>query len=447
MAFDKHNLAATSYAQTMNSKTAQYNSLIRRAEILNRDNEGQPTKEEAELYVMASDVCAEIMNMNLSQRSVYAKWQLLKTSAEQEATRILDILVPRPKPALRETPTAKEVPAADAASKTTSDTAKPQAATTTDSGFVTKNATDRVPAATIEGWYQDMPKKSLDELIGMEDVVEDLKRRANNLRFPHTDSHYKISPQCGFMLYGLPGNGKTNTVLSFANYLMNQYENMKFIQLSGADVMDPLVGVAEKRVQIAFKEAIDNAPALLFFDEIDGICPVRANAKQHEAAVTNAFLEGWNNVERAEKAVIVIGATNYPWRVDPAVCSRLSNRIFLPLPNERARENFFAKRMKDVAVSKSVTPEIMAATTENFDYRDLNALADNLILDLRDRAVALVGGCDSYEERDEKTYAVMSSGQVQVDAEDYDRVRSKLTPSSSEAQMLAMEEYANNNGK
>ena len=103
--------------------------------------------------------------------------------------------------------------------------------------------------------------------------------------------------------------------------------------------------------------------------------------------------------------------------------------------------------MKDVAVSKSVTPEIMAATTENFDYRDLNALADNLILDLRDRAVALVGGCDSYEERDEKTYAVMSSGQVQVDAEDYDRVRSKLTPSSSEAQMLAMEEYANNNGK
>lgn len=443
MAFDKHNLGATPYAQTMNAKTAQYNSLIRRAEIANRDNDGRPTKEEAELYVQASDVCAEIMNMNLSQRAVYAKWQLLKTSAEREATRILDVLAPRPKVTPKDSPKESTAPAV--VRKVTEDE-KPQTVSTTASGFVTKNATDRVPASTIESWYQDMPRRSLDELIGMEDVVEDLKRRANNLRFPHTDAHYKISPQCGFMLYGLPGNGKTNMVLSFANYLMTQYENMKFIQLSGADVMDPLVGVAEKRVQIAFREAIDNAPALLFFDEIDGICPVRANAKQHEAAVTNAFLEGWNNIERAEKAVIVIGATNYPWRVDPAVCSRLSNRIFLPLPNERARENFFAKRMKNVAVSRSVTPEIMAITTENFDYRDLNALADNLILDLRDRAVAMVGDCASYEERDEKTCEVMSTGMVRVEAEDYDRIRSKLTPSSSEAQMLAMEEYARNNG-
>lgn len=441
MAFDKHNLGATSYAQTMNTKTAQYNSLIRRAEILSRDNDGRPTKEEAELYVMASDVCAEIMNMNLSQRSVYAKWQLLKTSAEQEATRILDILAPRPVPVSKPAP-KENAPVANQTAGGSVDT--PAAATA--SGFVTKNATDRVPAATIESWYQEMPKNSLDDLIGMEDVVEDLKRRANNLRFPHTDSHYKISPQCGFMLYGLPGNGKTHTVLAFANYLMNQYENMKFIQLSGADVMDPLVGVAEKRVQIAFKEAIDNAPALLFFDEIDGICPVRANAKQHEAAVTNAFLEGWNNIERAEKAVIVIGATNYPWRVDPAVCSRLSNRICLPLPSEPARERFFAQRLNDVTVAKGVSPEIMAATTDHFDYRDLNALADALILDLRDRAVALVTDFESYEERDRKTYEIMFSGHVRVDVDDYERIRYKMTPSSTQAQIAAMEEYAQNNG-
>ncbi len=147
MAFDKHNLGATSYAQTMNTKTAQYNSLIRRAEILSRDNDGRPTKEEAELYVMASDVCAEIMNMNLSQRSVYAKWQLLKTSAEQEATRILDILAPRPVPVSKPAP-KENAPVANQTAAGSVDT--PAAATA--SGFVTKNATDRVPAATIESW-------------------------------------------------------------------------------------------------------------------------------------------------------------------------------------------------------------------------------------------------------------------------------------------------------
>lgn len=91
-------MAKNSFADSMNEKINQYNALIMRAERINYENQGRPTKEEGMLYAEAMDVCSEIMNMNLSQKNTYSKWMRQKMNCESEVQRILKVLDPRPEP-------------------------------------------------------------------------------------------------------------------------------------------------------------------------------------------------------------------------------------------------------------------------------------------------------------------------------------------------------------
>lgn len=369
---DRYNIGNTSYSELMNTKVNQYNSMIRHAEITNRDNGGKPSKEEGQFYREAAIICSEIVNMNLSQRSVAALWTERKKHAEAEVNRIVKALAPPPPPAAE-----GEASGGAAVSNNGKKTAGKEPVkdsygyTTTPSGFRTKNACKEVPAETIEKWYKDPPKHSLSDVTGMAFQKDLLMTKAGNLGWDQIDAALGISPVQSFFFYGPPGTGKTFLIEAFAHEMIEK--GFKFIRLLGGDIHASLVGVAEKTVQIAFQEAIDNEPCIIFIDEIENVCVSRKkyNAEGHEKRLTVAFLEAFNLLKESGKRAIFMGATNYPSQVDEAMLDRIT-LVPVPLPDEEMRQDFFGRKFKTLPTEAGFSVEDMADCTDNYSFRDLS---------------------------------------------------------------------------
>ena len=107
--YNRYDISGSGYTQSMEEKTTRYNNLVRQAERINYNNDGKASKEEAEFYYQAVKVCEEIMNLNLSQRAVYAQWQLRRQNCESAVKRICDAIAPPP-PAPRPAPQPADIP-------------------------------------------------------------------------------------------------------------------------------------------------------------------------------------------------------------------------------------------------------------------------------------------------------------------------------------------------
>lgn len=374
---DRYNIGGTSYSTVMNDKTNQYNILIRKAEITNRDNDGKPTKEEGNFYREAMQVCSEIINMNLAQRAVVNLWTGRKKLCEAEVERIVRALLPPPAPKAEKEPEApKENRSYNGKAPDNKPAVKDSSGyTVTSSGFKTKNACKEVPAEAIEKWYLDKPDHSIEDVIGMEDVKRKLMDEAGSLGWDETDEALGISPVKCFLFYGPPGTGKTYIIEAFTQTMMEK--GFKYICLFGGQIKQGLVGAAEKTIQAAIQEAIDNEPCVIFIDEFDNVCANRnkPNIQSHESSLTTAFLTAFNTLLSSHKRVIFMGATNYPNDVDEAMLDRLI-MMPIPLPDEDNRKNYFEQAFKMMKLEDGLSFEEMADRTDNYSYRDLRRVTD-----------------------------------------------------------------------
>ena len=381
----KYDISGASYIQTMDEKTTRYTNLVRRAERINRDQNGKPSKEEANFYYEASKVCDEIMNMNLSQRAVYEQWRYRKLDCEENIKRITDILAPAP-------PT----PAPDRAEQKIQSREKnmPDSQPTgkSKSGFTTNYATKEVPAEMIEKWFQDASGTGFEKIIGRTDLKERLMNEAANVGWDKVDAVLGInSVQCYF-LYGPQGTGKTYLINAFASELKKKGFN--FMQLTGSDIHNSYVGMAEKIVATAFAVAVEKEPCLIFMDEIDTLCAGKdSKAEGHEKRLTNAFLEAYNKFKGSGKRLIFMGATNHPGSVEEAMLDRIT-LIKIPLPTEEDRKVYFDRMVKNseteaqLTLEEGFTTEEMAAVTDNHSYRDLDHLRDSMLSKLKAQVIA-----------------------------------------------------------
>ena len=365
--YDKYDISDSPYTQTMEEKTTRYNNLIRQAERTNLANSGKVSREEETYYYEATKVCEELMNMNISQPAVYSQWKLRKQHCEEQVRAIHKVIAPPPPPA-QENPPEKAGPVKDHNSEKKADSSF--GTVTMEDGFVTKNACDEVKAETIRKWHKDPPNHGFDDVTGMEDLKDRLINEAASLGWTHIDSTLGINPVQSYFFYGPPGTGKTYIIEAFAKELMDK--GFHFIQLCGADIHDPYVGVAEKKVQIAFQEAIDNEPCIIFIDEVENVCVSRGGKSEgDENRLTVAFLEALTGLKNSGKRIIFMGATNHPGMVDEAMLSRIK-LIRVPLPNEKAREAYFARKFKNLKLEDGLDFADMAAATDNHSYRDLD---------------------------------------------------------------------------
>jgi transitional endoplasmic reticulum ATPase len=220
---------------------------------------------------------------------------------------------------------------------------------------------------TVEHWTWDslvLPPAIKAQLQQLQAVIED----------PESARRFGVDPPTGLLLAGPPGTGKT----TIAKVLAAQ-ARCSFYPVSGADVMSKWVGESERNVRQLFERARENRPSIIFIDEIDAIAGRRGDVQVHDSHV-NQLLAEIDGVA-GQRGVFIVGATNRPDQLDPAILrgGRLSRTIVLGLPDEAGRMailRLHTARMPTVAVRL----DELARDTQGLSPADLKALCQEAAL-------------------------------------------------------------------
>jgi transitional endoplasmic reticulum ATPase len=220
---------------------------------------------------------------------------------------------------------------------------------------------------TVEHWTWDslvLPPAIKAQLQQLQSVIED----------PDTARRFGVEPPTGLLLAGPPGTGKTTV----AKVLAAQARS-SFYPISGADVMSKWVGESEGNIRRLFERARENRPSIIFIDEIDAIAAKRGEFQVHDTQV-NQLLAEIDGVA-GQRGVFIIGATNRPDQLDPALLrgGRLSRTIVLALPDEAARLAILklnVARMPTVGVRL----DELAQATDGMSPADIKSLCQEAAL-------------------------------------------------------------------
>ncbi len=192
------------------------------------------------------------------------------------------------------------------------------------------------------------------------------------LKHPELFQHLGIDPPKGVLLYGPPGTGKTLIAKAVANEV-----DAHFISISGPEIMSKYYGESEQRLREIFEEAKENAPSIIFIDEIDSIAPKREEVTgEVERRVVAQLLTLMDGLE-ARGEVIVIAATNRPDAVDPALRrpGRFDREIEIGVPDREGRKEILEIHTRGMPLGEDVDLEQLAELTVGFVGADLEALA------------------------------------------------------------------------
>jgi transitional endoplasmic reticulum ATPase len=191
------------------------------------------------------------------------------------------------------------------------------------------------------------------------------------LRHPEIFERLGIQPPKGVLLYGPPGTGKTLIAKAVANEV-----DAYFISLSGPEIMSKYYGESEKGLREKFEEAEQNAPAIIFIDEIDSIAPKREETKGEVERRVVAQLLALMDGLKGRGQVIVIAATNLPDAIDPALRrgGRFDREIEIGIPDKKGRFEIFQVHTRGVPLADDVKIEEFANSTHGFVGADIALL-------------------------------------------------------------------------
>merc|ERR1719359_1866758 len=197
--------------------------------------------------------------------------------------------------------------------------------------------TKKLRGALASAILSETPNVSWDDVAGLESAKEALKEAVIlPIKFPHLFTG-KRTPWRGILLYGPPGTGK-----SFLAKAVATEANSTFFSVSSSDLVSKWMGESERLVKQLFAMARENAPSIIFIDEIDSLCGTRGEGESEASRrIKTEFLVQMNGVGNDDTGVLVLGATNLPWALDLAIKRRFEKRIYIPLPEPDARKRMF----------------------------------------------------------------------------------------------------------
>merc|ERR1719159_765181 len=191
------------------------------------------------------------------------------------------------------------------------------------------------------------------------------------LRHPALFKTLGVKPPRGVLLYGPPGSGKTMLARAVANET-----GAFFFLINGPEIMSKMAGESESNLRKAFEEAEKNSPAIIFIDEIDSIAPKRDKTNgEVERRIVSQLLTLMDGLKQRAH-VVVIGATNRPNSMDPALrrFGRFDREIDIGVPDENGRLEIFRIHTRNMKLDDDVDPEAVARDTHGFVGADMAAL-------------------------------------------------------------------------
>jgi transitional endoplasmic reticulum ATPase len=246
--------------------------------------------------------------------------------------------------------------------------------------IITEDTEVSLSSKALDVSEDSIPEVTYEDVGGLTDEIKKVREMVElPLKHPEVFDRLGIDPPKGVLLYGPPGTGKTLLAKAVANE-----SEANFVLLNGPEIMSKFYGESEKKIRDLFEEAKKNAPTIIFIDEIDAIAPKREEVQgEVERRIVSQLLtmmDGLNSRGR----VIVIGATNRPNSIDPALRrpGRFDRELEISVPDKKGRLNILKIHTRNMPLKKDVRLDELAGKTHGFVGADLSSLAKEAAMNI-----------------------------------------------------------------
>jgi len=288
--------------------------------------------------------------------------------------------------------------------------------------FIGENTELVVNSKAIEIGEDKLFDVNYEDIGGLEEEIKKVREMIElPLKHPEIFERLGVEPPKGVLLYGPPGTGKTLLAKAVANE-----SEANFILLNGPEIMSKFYGESEKKIRDIFNEAEKTAPAIVFIDEIDAIAPKREDVQgEVERRVVSQLLTMMDGL-KARGKVVVIGATNRPNSIDPALRrpGRFDREVEINVPSKAGRLSVLKIHTRNMPLTKDVKLESLAAITHGFVGADLAALTKEAAMSVLRRILPKI------ELKDDVELSQEVLAQLRITEKDFQEALKVVRPSA-----------------
>jgi transitional endoplasmic reticulum ATPase len=288
--------------------------------------------------------------------------------------------------------------------------------------IITENTQITLSPKAVEISEESIPQITYEDIGGLKEEVKKVREMVElPLKRPEIFSRLGVEPPKGVLLYGPPGTGKTLLAKAVANE-----SEAHFILLNGPEIMSKFYGESEKKIREIFDEAEKNSPAIIFIDEIDSLAPKREESQgEVERRVVSQLLTMMDGLKSRGK-VVVIGATNRPNALDPALRrpGRFDREVEISVPDKEGRLQVLKIHTRGMPLTKGVNLERIAAKTHGFVGADLSSLAKEAAM------VVLRRNLNKFNLDEDEEIPQETLEQLKVSPKDFDDALRVVRPSA-----------------
>src|SRR5687767_13372460 len=245
------------------------------------------------------------------------------------------------------------------------------------SGGSGEQSSESEGGASADQWVvKEKPSLRFDDVAGLDDVKEDIRlKMIYPFQHPELAARFDIRAGGGVLMYGPPGTGKTMLAKATAGEI-----DATFFRISPADVLSKWVGEAEQNIKKLFDAAAAEPRSIIFIDEIEALVPARRDeGSSVMQRVVPQILQGVEGFDKkAGRPILMMGATNVPWQLDPAMLrpGRFDEKVYIPLPDLPARRKMLEIHLSKRPVAPDVNLDALAVKLDGFSGADIKYLCD-----------------------------------------------------------------------